>query len=77
MAFDRLPSLCLSCKRFRAGVRCTAFPIRIPDRIYIWGGDHREVAPDQTGDKVYQFNPSKGDQKLDWDTAFGSKIELP
>ena len=63
----RLPNLCDSCKHFkRTKGTCVAFPGGIPKDIMLFGGDHREVLPNQKGTTVHELADGKEEAFEDW-----------
>lgn len=61
-----LANLCMSCTHKRQGKNtCTAFPLGIPEDIFLWGRDHRTPVPGDSG-IVFELDTGKADLFTVW-----------
>ena len=48
------PPICIECVHYKGGIKCSAFPKRIPDEITEHQHDHRKPYP---GDNGIRYEP--------------------
>lgn len=60
----RMLSLCQACTRLD-GDSCEAFPEGVPERILVFGEDHRKPTPGDHG-LVFELDKSKTETLKDW-----------
>lgn len=70
----RSQPICFSCKHFRKGTTCDAFPEDIPDPIWLNKADHRKPYP---GDQGIQFAPEDAKAAQYATLVFGSLRPAP
>lgn len=48
---------CLTCKHWWGGLKCSAYPDRIPDEFLQGLEKHTQITPGQVGTFVWEFDP--------------------